>query len=89
MKLTDLNPQIEKHGEYEHLAFDCPVCKTHRIEIPIKDHPRAWGYSGEPFTTTTTTPSIAHECHYADGLGNEPRHCSSHFFITNGEIQLC
>lgn len=79
LKLIDLKPNFEKHGEYTHLAFDCPVCKEHRIVIPVKDHPKAWGMSGETFDELSITPSIAH----TSSTG-----CVSHFFVTNGNIRI-
>lgn len=88
MRLIDLKPKWEMHGEYTHLAFDCPVCKTHRIEIPVGDHPKAWGMTGDSFQDLTITPSIAHKTHYADSMDEQPRLCESHFFITNGEIRI-
>ena len=66
MKLTDLHPAWEKHGEYRHLAFDCPACKTHRLEIPVPPHPRAWAQTGEDFASITLHPSILHTNHDAD-----------------------
>jgi len=79
MKLTELNPKIEKHGEYEHLAFDCPKCQKHRIEIPLPPHPKAWGFQGNSFDNYTLNPSIAHKSH---------TDCDSHFFIQGGEIKM-
>lgn len=88
MKLVELNPAWEKHGEYTHLAFDCPICKTHRIEIPVPPHPKAWGLSGTSFDEVTLSPSIAYETHYADGMEMQARHCKSHFFVRGGAIQI-
>ena len=91
MRLTELNPEIENHDEYEHLAFDCPVCKTHRIEVPLPPHPKAWQKRGDTFEDVTLSPSIAHENHDADDhyeTGKPIRICTSHFFIRNGEIQF-
>lgn len=53
MRLVDLHPAWEKHGEYIHLAFDCPKCLNKdidaRLSIPTPPHPKAWDFSG---TTT-------------------------------------
>lgn len=87
MKLTELKPKWEMHGEYKHLAFDCPKCRTHRMEIPLPPHPKAWSMTGETFENVTLAPSIAHTNHDADFDG-KGRRCDSHFFIRNGEIQM-
>ncbi len=95
MKLLDLNPAIEKHGEYEHLAFDCPKCgsKDPRLEIPLPPHPKAWrpekkeGEYTWTMSDLTLRPSIdfKHGDWNADDAGVK---CHSHFYITNGEIEM-
>lgn len=88
MKLTDLAPAW--HGVYDSgpnaiASFLCPVCRKHRIDIPItptRDSaplygPVQWQRTGDDFTALTLSPSIAHD----SGAG-----CKSHFFVREGEI---
>jgi len=80
MKLLELNPKfVQSEGVRSHLSFDCPVCKNHKIVVPIFSTPKAWSTNGDSFENITLNPSIAHD----NGSG-----CKSHFFITNGEINL-
>lgn len=88
MKLTDLNPTREARGGYTHLAFDCPKCAGHRIEVPLPPHPRAWKVEDPTYENMTLSPSILHSTGYADGMDNPSRFCESHFFIRGGEIQM-
>ncbi len=83
-RLSELNPSYVKHGEYEHLAFDCPKCsKGSQIEIPMPPHPRAWSKQGDSFDNLTISPSIDFQHHNGDAPG---ANCHAHFFIRSGEI---
>ena len=81
MKLIELNPHFERRVvDQTTLSFDCPVCKMHRLDIPVGG--AGWDMTGGSFTYNDITlmPSIAHDA---------PAHnCKSHFFIKNGEIEL-
>lgn len=98
MKLSDLNPKWEIRDNYRFLAFDCPVCRDHRIEVPVDDHPKAWQLSAiqpieEMFNTPdwdqlTLNPSIDHKTQYARSTDTEPKECHSHFYIRPGLIQI-
>lgn len=80
MKLTDLKPAWVKHCAYTHLAFDCPQCRGHRIEVPKPPHPKAWGFTGpQDFAHLTIHPSIMHR---------SATDCISHFWVQNGEIVM-
>ncbi len=82
MKLTELHPKYASwpNNERRDLIFDCPVCKNHRIAVPISGD-RKWEKSGDDFETTTLSPSI----HYNPQKSN-PTTCEWHGFIKNGEI---
>lgn len=89
MRLVDLEPRWS--GAYEStpdavVSFLCPVCRKHRIDIPITPtrngaalYPGGvhWRRTGEDFESMTLSPSIAHDA------GNG---CKWHGFIRNGEI---
>lgn len=91
MKLTELDPRwAATNGVRDHVNFLCPVCKQHMIAVPIPPAEGvAWTMTGNNFENLTLRPSILHKTHYADGMEAEPRYCESHFFITNGQIELC
>lgn len=83
MRLAELKPEIVNKGlDRPFLSFYCPVCKKHRIEIPLLPTPKGWEVTGGTWDNLTTHPSIAHEA-YPDGL-----RCNSHFFIRKGEIEI-
>lgn len=90
MKLTELNPNWARKDLSERTAvsLDCPVCKAHKIIVPFKGEQPIWTLEGDDFSNLTMRPSVAHETHYADGMGSDPRLCKSHFYITNGEIEI-
>jgi len=86
----ELNPNWARKdlSQRTAISFDCPLCKQHRIVVPFKGEKPIWELQGDSFENMTLVPSIAHQTHYADGIGREPRLCNSHFFITKGEVVL-
>ena len=93
MKLTELNPKFADSGAVKsHLIIDCPICKGHKIAIPINPElpgGQCWTMTGDSFANLNLTPSILHKTAYADWPKTEARNCESHFFITDGEIKIC
>lgn len=90
MKLTELNPewQDNPHDGLRYLKFDCP--KQHKVWpddpeskmicqicIPVTAEPHWHVESGEIFDNITIRPSIDHQCQQR-----------THFYITNGEIEI-
>lgn len=90
MKLTELSPRwAATNGVRDHVNFLCPTCKQHMIAVPIPPATGVvWNMTGDSFENLTLTPSILHKTYYADGMAKPPRFCETHFFITNGEIQI-
>lgn len=98
MRLVELNPEIVKHGEYEHLRFKCPKClsadlDTH-VEIPLPPHPKAWRIESGPervwsFDNLTLSPSI--DFKHGDWSSEDPAavKCNAHFFVRAGVIEMC
>lgn len=92
MKLKELNPAFEHNGTRSHISLDCPVCKGHKIAIPIAPQlpgGQYWKMTGDSFDNISLEPSILHKTEYANWPNQVPRHCDSHFFIRNGEIIIC
>lgn len=89
MKLSELKPGWETHGGIKYLVCDCPVCRKHRIHVPTPPAPNAWTLGGSTFEDITLSPSVLHKTSYADGLGQPPRECESHFFVKRGAIEMC
>lgn len=50
---------------------------------------KPWTVEGDMFENYTFQPSILHKTSYADGIGEIPRECESHFFVRNGAIEMC
>ena len=93
MRLSEFNPEfLVFNGDICYLAFDCPKCKKHRMEIPIRQAPKAWKSSGSNFEDFSLYPSVAHTTYDADDNsadGKSGRMCYSHFFVTNGNVTMC
>jgi hypothetical protein len=68
--LADLNPELEGKLSDGIVLFDCPVCRTHRFEVPVSDKPfhrrpgpggvlqKVWQATGHFHKTLTLSPSI-------------------------------
>lgn len=67
-----------------HFSLVCPVCKKHRISVPISL--KEWQWDGD-----TLTPSIQFEGGFRDLTVPEAHQtimCKGHFTITKGEIAV-
>lgn len=86
MKLIELNPKYgSSDGVQDHIIFDCPKCKAHKISIPIPPATGCvWQKTGDSFENITLSPSIWH-----NKGGSCPGICDIHFWIRNGEIIIC
>jgi hypothetical protein len=86
MRLTDLNPQWYIGPDFQkYLEFDCPKCMPSGnciLCIPkspgVADNGAKWDISSDDFATLTVSPSIFHHCK-----------SEAHFFVRDGEIQMC
>lgn len=83
MTLTELKADWVMRGRYQHLGFDCPLCRKHRIEIPVGDHPKAWKATGTSLEVLSITPSIW----FNRGKAN-PTRCDVHLWIRDGKIEI-
>ena len=95
MQLTDLEPSfVNDAQEGLTLVFLCPVCRKHKISVPVVvtnpgGEGKRWAITSIELASLTCTPSIAHIGHYYDDPDKpvETHHqCESHFHITNGKI---
>lgn len=78
MRIEELEPKVSVTTM---LSMLCPVCKRHKVSVPLG--PGQWSWDG-----STLTPSIQFEGGYS-GHNNESLLCKGHFTVTNGQVNLC
>ena len=84
----DNNDKGRYNGKKRYIVFDCPICKKHRVNLPIieegKDNKGSrsnwgiWEKGGEDFGDTSISPSIMYD------IGS----CRGHFRISRGEVEI-
>jgi hypothetical protein len=72
--LKNLNPSYKNNSTTETvLAFDCPTCQAHRIEVPVTG-PKAGEVAGKTLNTMTIFPVVKNPTH------------STQFYVKGGAI---